>query len=145
MPIIYVTIKASDDVQNHLPTSIDAFLLNAADVLAVADFIHSNSAEDDLVIASAPIAAILERPSADFQMAVVAMGFDAIHLPHDLPPDRFAFNSNFQLARYVVVDNLWRNWGAVHMPAVISILETVEQWELVFETGAIQVYENPEQ
>jgi 4-amino-4-deoxy-L-arabinose transferase-like glycosyltransferase len=145
VPVAYSIIQSSTQVQTRIPTSIDAFLLNPIDVREVLNYIHANSTEDDLLIASAPLAVLLDRPAADFQMAVLAMGFDAVHLPHDLPPERFTFDIDYHAARYVVVDNLWRNWGAVHMPALVTILDDLKNWPIVFEAGALQVYENPKQ
>jgi hypothetical protein len=44
-----------------------------------------------------------------------------------------------------VVDNLWRNWGAVHIPGALALLRAVETgWRRVFEAGAVQVYRNPD-
>jgi hypothetical protein len=145
VPVVYNTIQSITQVQTRFLTSIDAFLLHPPDIREVLNYIHANSSTNDLIIASAPLAILLDRPAADFQMAVLVMGFDAVHLPHDLPPERFAFNSDYHAARYVVVDNLWRNWGAVHMPALVTILDDLKNWPIVFEAGALQVYENPQQ
>ena len=59
--------------------------------------------------------------------------------------DRFAFNPDYTRARFVIVDNLWRNWGAVHVPLALAMLHDVETWPLAFEAGAIQVYSNPDE
>jgi hypothetical protein len=66
-----------------------------------------------------------------------------VHFPADVPADRFAFDPRYRSARFVVVDNLWRNWGAVHIPGVLRMLREVETWPLAFEAGAVQVYRNP--
>ena len=143
LPLGYIGIEESEKIRGHYPTAIDAFLLNPADVLAVVDYVRANSTETETVIASAPIAALLDGHGVEFQMAVVAMGHDAIHVPHDLAPERLAYSADFRQAKYVIVDNLWRNWAAIHMPAIGEILAEVEGWEMVFEAGSIQIYENP--
>jgi hypothetical protein len=43
----------------------------------------------------------------------------------------------------VVVDNLWRNWAVVHMPAVAEMVRAVEAWPLGFKAGLLEVYANP--
>jgi hypothetical protein len=43
----------------------------------------------------------------------------------------------------VVVDNLWRNWAAVNIPAAAEMLRQVQAWPLVLKAGEIEVYRNP--
>jgi hypothetical protein len=98
---------------------------------------------DDVVIASPALGWLLDGQVADFQMAVLADGRATPHLPADLPPDRLAFNPHFQQARIVISDNLWHNWAKFNVPGVSAMLNDVETWPLLFESGDIRVYERP--
>ena len=66
-----------------------------------------------------------------------------MHFPTDVPADRFVFDPRFEQASYVVIDGIWRNWGAVNMPAVAKVMAEVEGWPRVFTSGDIAVYRNP--
>jgi hypothetical protein len=80
---------------------------------------------------------------ADFQMAAAAAGQSTVHIPDDLPPNRFAFDPRVPQARFVVVDNLWRNWAAVNIPAAAEMIRQVQAWPLVLKAGEIEVHRNP--
>lgn len=136
-----LTIK---QVQTQFGTAIDPFLVNAADARAVAAYLNAQTQTDDVVIASPAVGWQFTAQTADFQMVVAAAGEDAPHLPGNIPPEHWAFDPRFENAQWLVVDNLWRNWGAVHIPGVARMLQTVQQnWTLVFEAGAIQIYRRP--
>ena len=131
-------------------TPIDDFLLNPAKARAAAAYVNAHAQPADLVIASPGLAwlvcgreATASCHVADFQMAVAAAGQATPHLPANLPPDRWAFDPRFAQARFVVVDNLWRNWAAVHIPQVAALLRADENWRVAFVSGDITVYYVP--
>ena len=97
---------------------------------------------DDLVIASPALAWALDARVADFQQALIAEGVDTIHLPGNLPSDRFAYDTRYSQARFVVIDRIWRNWAAQNMVEVAEMMSEVETWELAFKAGELEVYEN---
>jgi len=76
-------------------------------------------------------------------MAAAAAGQSTVQIPDDLPPNRFAFDPRVPQARFVVVDNLWRNWAAVNIPAAAEMLRQVQAWPLVLKAGEIEVHRNP--
>jgi hypothetical protein len=76
-------------------------------------------------------------------MALAAAGQAAPHVPPNLPRQRYAFDPRFERARYVIVDNLWRNWGVFHAPGLAARLAEVETWPAVFRAGEIVVYQRP--
>lgn len=141
-PITMSSYQMIVQVRSHMITLIDDFLIDADDAYAVADFINTHSDESDLVVASAPIGCLLDTDVAEFQMSAVSGGLDAVHIPGNLPENRFAFSTDYRDARYIVIDDLWRRWGAVHIPQLAEMMEIVQGWELIFEAGSIQVYEN---
>ena len=142
-------LRSGQPVQVFAPSHevrqiILTLLINAADARQAADYVNRHTSADDVVIGSPPTAWLFDSQAADFQMVVAATGEGTVHFPPDLPADRFAFDPRYTGARFVVVDNLWGNWGAVHIPGVLRMLREVEMWPLVFEAGAVQVYRNPE-
>ena len=142
-PLLTVSVDMLHKINQHYPTAIDLFLLDPQAVRAVAAYVNGQTSPDDTVIASPGIGWAFNADTADFQMTVAFDGQATPHLPADIPRERFVFSPRYQQARFVVVDNLWRNWGAVHIPALATILTEIASWPLVFEAGAIQVYENP--
>jgi hypothetical protein len=130
-------------VRQGFTTPIDPFLVNAADARAAAAFANAHLGDADVVIASPAVAWQLAGRAADFQMALAATGRATPHLPADLPPERLAFDPRFEGARFVIVDDLWRNWAAVHIPEVDAWLRAMENWPTVFRAGQIVIYQNP--
>jgi hypothetical protein len=142
-PLLTSTALMVNQVPTRWNTAIDPFLLNADDARQAAEYVNQHTDADDLVIGSPPVGWLFEAHAADFQMAVAATGEGTVHFPPDVPSERFAFDAHYEQACFVVVDNLWRNWGAVHIPGVLRMLSEVETWPLAFEVGSIQVYRNP--
>ena len=129
------------DVNNGYITEIDGFLINPDHARVVADFINANTIETDVVIASAGMGWLFHANTADFQMVVAYDGVEVVHLPGDMPQSRFAFDPRYESARFVVIDDLWRMWGAVHIPGVAAMMQDVEaNWSLVLQQGTIWVY-----
>jgi hypothetical protein len=130
-------------VHDGFPTQIDPFLIDPTQARQTAEFVSSHAAPDDTVIASPTLAWMIEANVADVQMATVVTGYPAPDLP-DIPADRFAFDPHYGQARFVIVDNLWHNWGVWNVPGVPDALHEVETWPLAFAAGEIEVYENPD-
>jgi hypothetical protein len=143
-PLLTSTALMVNQINTYWNTAIEPFLVNGEDARQVAAYVNARTGPGDVVIGSPPVAWLFEGHAADFQMAVAATGEGTVHFPPDVPADRFAFDPRYTGARFVVVDNLWRNWGAVHIPGVLRMLREVETWPLAFEAGAIQVYLNPD-
>lgn len=131
-------------VQKGYVTEIDPFLINASEAQQVAAYINASIQPDEVIIASPSIGWQSNGHPSDFQMAVAAADHIATpHLPVDIPADRLAFNPDYRDARYVVIDNLWRNWGVVHIPGLGELVNDVQaNWLKVFELGQFVVYEN---
>lgn len=137
-------------IRSGFVTPIDDFLLNPAEARAAAAYVNAHVRPADLVIASPGLAwlvcgrgATVSCQVADFQMAVAAAGQATPHLPANVPADRWAFDPRFAQARYVVVDNLWRNWAVVHIPQVAALLRADDRWRPSFVAGDITVYYVP--
>ena len=144
LPLIMSTIITHNRIQSGFGTIIDPFLVAAEDAIAATDYVNQNSDVRDVTIASPAVGWRLNSQTADFQMALAATGIATPHLPANIPTNRYAFDPRFSQARYVIVDPLWHNWAAIHVPTLDQQLQTVEQWPLRFRSGNILVYENPE-
>jgi hypothetical protein len=132
-----------DQVDGQFKTAIDSFLIDPFDAQQAADYVNQRTQHADVVVASPGVAWLIDAHVADFQMSIAFNGEATPHLPADLPRDRFAFDPDYHRARFVVVDNLWRNWGIPNVNGVEAILTDVEEWPLVFKAGEIEVYRNP--
>lgn len=145
-PFLTSVVWSARQTRDGFSTEIDPFLINPDDARQAAGFVKSQTGADDVIIASPALAWLLRANVADFQMTVAATGQETPHLPADIPADRFAFDPDHRSARFVVADNLWRNWGVWNVVDVSDIVRQVKQtWSLAFKAGEIEVYCNPVQ
>jgi 4-amino-4-deoxy-L-arabinose transferase-like glycosyltransferase len=132
------------EVHSGFPTAIDPFLINTHDARTVADYVNSRVSPDDVIIVSPVVGWMLHANVTDFQMTAAAQGRTTPHLPDNVPAARWAFDPVYTHARYVIVDNLWRNWGVANVPGIDALLQDVQaHWTPVLEAGELAVYENP--
>ena len=113
--------------------------------MATAEFLQDVIHPQDLLLASPTVGFLLNGQVADFQMATAVQGIATPHLPANLPPDRFAFQPDYQQTRIVIVDNLWDNWAQIHVPGVSDMMTGVQKWPIIFQAGDVIVYQNPKQ
>ncbi len=128
---------------NGYTTDIDSFLINPNDAKQVAAFINGQVTANDVIVASPVVGWQFGGHPEDFQMAVAAADHVATpHLPANIPPERLAFNPDYRQARFVVIDNLWRNWGVIFIPGLSDVVTDVQtHWHLVYQLGQFTVYE----
>lgn len=132
-----------EQVTTHFQTDIDPFLIEANSAQAAAAFVNAQVKGDDLVIASPAVAWPIQSNVADFQMSIAYSGQATPHLPANVPAERWAFDPRYSQARFVIVDNLWRNWAVPNVAGVREMLIDVETWPLALKTGQISVYAKP--
>ena len=147
-PLFFVMQHTINGINTRIQTAIDPFLVDSADGEAVIAYFQSQNTTDTLILASPSIGWALEIHTsarvADWQMHVAYIGYDAIHLPHNVPHERYAFIPTLDHADYVVIDAIWRNWGNVHVPQAVVLYQTVvTEWELVYTAGSLEVYARP--
>jgi hypothetical protein len=114
------------------------------DTGALIAFLNESIEHDDIVLASPQIGWALDARVADFQQSVAYVGGDTIHFPDNVPRSRFLYDVSLDNADYVVIDDLWRDWAAKNIEAVKEMIETIQTWPVIYESGEYQVYENPE-
>jgi hypothetical protein len=137
---LWITLE---QVKGRFKTDIDPFLIEPDDARQASNYVNRHALSNDVVIASPGLAWLLNANVADFQMSIAFNGQATPHLPADLPHDRWAFDPDYQRARFIVIDNLWRNWAVPNVSGVAEMLKQVESWRLVFTSGEVAIYENP--
>jgi 4-amino-4-deoxy-L-arabinose transferase-like glycosyltransferase len=130
-------------IQDGYTSDIDSFLIKPADAKQVAIFINGQVGPNDVIVASPVVGWQFGGHPEDFQMAVAATDHVATpHLPGNIPPERLAFNPDYRQARFVVIDNLWRNWGVIFIPGLSDMVNDVQtHWRKVYELDQFAVYE----
>jgi hypothetical protein len=146
-PFLMQTIFAINDLSHSFTTPVDNLLIDPDAARAAAVYVNENIRDGESVIASPAVGWLLHTNVADFQMMLAYDGTSTVHLPADLPRDRYAFSPRYADARFVVMDNIWTEWAILNLPPALGeMVDDVEaHWTLVFEAGKIRVYENPEQ
>ena len=143
-PFFITTQSLYQQIQSQFRLVIDPFLTNPDDAQKTADFLLPHLTPNDTVIASPTIAWLLPTQTADFQQIVAITGQATPHLPADIPANRYAFDPHYQNAHFIIIDNLWRNWGLPNVPTLAAITQDVETtWPLIYQSGEIAVYANP--
>ena len=143
-PVAAITYRTWHETDSGFTTDIDDFLIDPTAGNNIADYINANSNEDDIVIGSVPFLWDLNTRVTDYQPQAAWAGLETVHIPADLPRERYAFDPSFDQAKFIIVDNLWRFWGEVHVDGVLEMSwELINTWELVYETGDLQIYRNP--
>lgn len=110
---------------------------------AAVDWVNARVAKDDLVLSSAAVAWALRSQAADFQQALAYAGIASIDYPASLPESRFAYEVSPDRAAFAIVDPVWRQWGAVHIPEAAEMLREIERWPIVWRDSSVEVYQNP--
>ena len=134
--MIGIFMKASTAAQNAL--------VNVLDARKAIAYVNNRVSKDELVLASPALAWAIEANTADFQMAVAYTGGETKHFPTNIPSNRFVFDTDFELATYVILDPIWWNWGVLNMPEVEDMVQVVTSWPKVYSAGQVEVYENPQ-
>jgi hypothetical protein len=142
-PFLVSAMSTVEQIRDGFTTSIDPFLIDPGDARQVAEFARDRIGSDDLVIASPGLVWLFQAKRADFVMSLAFTGQETALLPGDIPVDRFAFDPRYTQARFVVVDNLWRNWAVWDIAGVSDMMQQVEAWPRVLISGEIEVYCNP--
>ncbi|MCY3835408.1 MAG: hypothetical protein OXF83_03090 [Anaerolineaceae bacterium] len=116
--------------------------VSPAEASAMVQFLQDRRKPEELVLASPALAWMLPGKAADFQMALAAEGKPSVHLPRDLPAERFAFDARFAAAQFAVMDDQLFRWALVRMPDLVGHIARIEaDWRLVFQTPSLKVYQ----
>lgn len=123
-------------------TGLESILANPAEAQAVVDYINSHSKPDDVVLISPSMGWAVKANAVDYHISLAYMGLSTKFFPDDVSHDRFRFNPAYTNARYIVIDNLWMNWGEENLPDLIKVRKFAESSSKpVFQTKDVIVYE----
>ena len=115
--------------------------LPPSEVQEVAHFLQIHREEDELVLTTPALAWKLPGQVADFQMALAAERLQSVHIPNDLPKERFVYDPRFSAAEFAVLDEYLFRWGIMQMPDLVEKIAEIEtDWQIVFETATMKVY-----
>ena len=122
----------------------DAFAvvsLPPSEVQEVAHYLQTHRDAEELVLTTPALAWKLPGQVADFQMALAAEGLRSVHIPNDLPNERFVYDPRFSAAEFAVLDEYLFRWGIFQMPDLVEKIAKIEtDWQIVFETATMKVY-----
>ena len=115
--------------------------LKPAEAQEVAHYLQTHRDANELVLTTPALAWMLPGHVADFQMALAAEGLRSVHIPNDLPKERFVHDPRFSAAKFVVLDEYLFRWGILQMPELVEKIAEIEtEWQSVFETATMRVY-----
>lgn len=143
-PFIVSSLQLVDQIQSGFRPENEWAYIPVEQAQAAAAFINRSAGASELVIASPALAWALGTQATDFQQALAFRGLPSVDYPANVPRDRFAYGADYERASFVVIDPIWREWGAVHLTEVAEMLEQIEGWPVAFEAGGVQVYRNPD-
>jgi hypothetical protein len=126
-------------------TTFDALLMSPYDTQQVAEFLRPRIREDDVIVTTPVLGALIPGNPIDFQQSVAfSSRINTPHLPADLPAERLAFNPDYRAARFVVIDDNWRAWGVYNVTGLADIVADVEtNWQQIYAVGGYTVWERP--
>jgi len=142
-PIVVTGLVDFVQIINGIESDIDPVLVDPVAAEEVVNYVNARVASNDLVLASPALAWAIDANVADFQMALAYKGEETMHLPADIPQDRFSYAVDYSEATYIVIDPIWRNWALLNMEGVQRMVGEVNTWPLVLEVGEIEVFKNP--
>jgi hypothetical protein len=144
-PLLVMGLKDWLGTRSGFETRIeDTVIQDVSHAEQVIDYLNARTSPQDVVLASPHVVWALDSRATDFQQALAYQGIEAMHMPGNLPQERFVFACGLADARYVVVDRLWRTWASAAMPEVAQMVATVETWPLEYRLGEFEVYRNPD-
>jgi 4-amino-4-deoxy-L-arabinose transferase-like glycosyltransferase len=143
-PLSYYYFNSLYQVNTRFTSSLDWILVDPLSGKAAIDYVNENTSQEDLVIASPALAWKMDCRTAEFQMVLAIDGIKTPHLPGNINPSRFAYDTHLALASYAILDPVWENFGIKSIPEVAQMAEFIRnEWVLVFEDGDVQIYDNP--
>jgi len=140
-PIVFLVYTTHLQIlENNYTTDIDPILADPAEARTIIGFLSENTNPDDLVIASPTIAWALPGNPTDYHISLAYMNLSTTFFSNDLPQDRFRFDPSYQNAKFIIIDNLWLNWGEPNLEDLAGIRHFAEQYPVTFKTEHITIY-----
>lgn len=134
-PLLYTTFTTHNQIQtNTYPTGMEWVSLNIPEAEQAANYINAHTVPDDLVLASPAIAWAIHSNTADYQTSI-------FHVQNQIPDTHFRYKDDYLHAKFIVVDNIWKNFAEYNTPDLVKVRRYAEQFPLVFKTDSISIYQ----
>jgi|GEM_PF-663721 4-amino-4-deoxy-L-arabinose transferase-like glycosyltransferase len=141
--LLFIIYQDSFYSSNFLLTTMNHVMVNSDVGKKATDFVNNNVDAEDLVIASPALAWRINSKIADFQVSLAYLQKSTMHLPGNIPLDRFEYNSDYKNAKFIIIDNIWTNWAIKESTEVKKIVEETQQWPLIWNQNEVFIYQNP--
>jgi hypothetical protein len=126
--------------ENAYANDLEPVLADSSEASEIVNYINNNSDPNDLIIASPSIAWALKGNATDYHITLAYMGLSTTYFQNDVSHNRFRFNPSYPNAKFIIIDNLWMNWGEENLKDLVTIRHFAEQYPVVFKTKQILVY-----
>jgi hypothetical protein len=140
--LIFSLYKTLGELNGELNTPMNSFMVNYSEAKLASEYVNNRVNSENLVIASPAVAWMINSNHVDFQISNSYIGFPSIHLPNNIPLDRFQFNSDYRIAKYIIVDNLWTDYAIHNNIYIRAMYEEIINWPIVWSGEKIKVYKN---
>lgn len=143
-PLAFYSFTSIVSVNSGFDANIDRVIARKpVDALAVIDFVNANADTNETVISSPQIGWAIRAKAVEMQQMLSAEGYPSDNYPIALADDRFAYDASIHNARFIIVDNMWREWARNSQPGMPQSLERIQVWPVAFQRGDFTVYRNP--
>lgn len=140
-PLIFNILNTHYQIQTSTyQTGFEWVSIDVTEAVAAVNFINANVESEDVVLTSPALAWAMHGNASDYQISIAQAGYKTVHFPSNIPEDRFRFDVDYRQAKYIVIDNIWRNWAENIMPDLKKVRLFAEQSPLVFQTENIMIY-----
>ena len=113
------------------------------EVVSVADYINEHTTEDDLVLTYSWMFPLIDDAKVSLLTHSLAYeGIGVVYYSSDFPKHRFAFNTSYKRAKYLVLTNGTLEWF-MNLTENDVPLERMQTWNKT-EVGSFLIYANPE-
>jgi len=140
--LIFSLNKTLHDLNNELITPMSPVMVNFSEAKSASEFINNRVTSEELVIGSPAVAWMINSNRVDFQISTAFNGKASIHLPENIPSDRFLYNSDYHIAKFIIIDNIWTNYAIYNNFYIQEMFEEIEKWPVVWSGGQVRVYMN---
>jgi len=139
---IFSLYQILQDLNSGLKTPMSPLMVNYSEAQGASEFINNRVTSGDLVVASPAVAWMINSNRVDFQISIAFNGKPSIHLPANIPPDRFSYNSDYHTAKFVIIDNIWTSYAIHNNFFIRNMFENIEKWPMVWSGDQVRVYMN---
>ena len=138
LSILFTHIQIKDSTYK---TDLEPLLADVSEAQAVVNYLNSHSNPEDVILVSPSIGWALKANAVDYHISLAYMGLSTTFFPNNVSHNRFRFNPEYAKAKYIVIDNLWKNWGEQNLSDLIMLRRFAESFRVVFKTSNISIYQ----